>query len=265
VEDEIALAARSDVRVLITGERGVGKEWVTRLIHDRGRRARAPLISVYCSSVPGPSLEREIFGGPAGSAGGRPSRRGGLEAADRGTIFLSDVGDASARVQALIAHFLETGRIPVSAHGSATRPVDVRVIASTHDPLAERVGDQRFRDDLYYRLNVVHIVVPPLRERPEDIPFHMERCLTSCAGEAQVEAPEVTPEARQRLTDYAWPGNMRELRRVAEHLVRRCGDRPVRVADLPAAVRRRPAISPGRFTSPARGLARIGTGNVRNH
>ena len=247
MEEDIALAARSDARVLVTGESGVGKVNVARLIHDRGLRARSPFISVLCASAASPGLESDVLDGAA-SLDRSLSWRRRLEAADGGTVFLAGVCDANAGTQVLIVRFLETGVLPGGVGGERDRSVDVRVIASTHRMLADQVAEQRFRSDLYYRLNVVHIVVPPLRDRQEDVVFLMNHFLGKLAGEQGVPTPALTPDARQRLTDYHWPGNLRELRRVAERLVRHCTDGWVGVDDLPGEV----WLHPGATTRCAR-------------
>ena len=170
IEQEIACASSSDAKVLITGESGVGKEIVARMIHQRSRRAHTPLVTINCSGVPDTLLESELFGHVRGSfTDAYRDRRGWIEQAQGGTIFLDEIGEMSLRMQALLLRFLENGEIqPVGADRVASI-VDVRVIAATNRNLLAQMAGKTFREDLYYRLNVVHVKIPPLRERKEDI------------------------------------------------------------------------------------------------
>src|SRR6188768_3321 len=196
VEDEVDHAARSDAKVLITGESGVGKEIVARLIHERSARSRGPLITINCAGFPDSLLESELFGHVKGSfTDAHRDKRGWLEAANGGTIFLDEVGEMSLRMQALLLRFLETGEIQqVGADRQGAR-VDVRVICATHRDLRQRVRDGTFREDLFYRLNVVHIHILPIRERREDVRDLLQHFLIHFAEHHSVVAPVPTPEA----------------------------------------------------------------------
>src|SRR5207342_3961369 len=170
IEQEILCTSSSDAKVLITGESGVGKEIVARSIHQRSRRSHLPLVTINCSGVPDSLLESELFGHVRGSfTDAYRDRRGWLEQADGGTIFLDEVGEMSLRMQALLLRFLENGEIQRVGSERYQTTVDVRVISATNRDLLERTKEGEFREDLYYRLNVVHFVVPPLRERRDDI------------------------------------------------------------------------------------------------
>jgi transcriptional regulator with PAS, ATPase and Fis domain len=239
VEEEVDHAARSDAKVLITGESGVGKEIVAHLIHERSNRSRGPLITINCAGFPDSLLESELFGHLKGSfTDAHRDKRGWLEAAHGGTIFMDEVGEMSLRMQALLLRFLETGEIQRVGSDRRLPPLDVRVITATHRRLIDRIADKTFREDLYYRLNVVHIEVPPLRDRPEDIAVLLNHFLTMFAETHTSSVPDVSPEALKALVAYRWPGNVRELRNVAERLVLRCRDGVVDVGTLPQEVLR---------------------------
>ncbi len=246
VEREISVAAGCGAKVLITGESGVGKELVARLIHERGRRSTAPFVPINCAGLPDTLLESELFGHVRGSfTGAYRDKRGHLEMAHKGTIFMDEVGEMSLRMQAMLLRFLETGEIQRVGADRVMPPLDVRVIAATHRDLVARVADQSFREDLYYRLNVVHIEVPPLRDRREDISCLMRYFLDVFSNLHRLPTPEVTPEALQRLLTYDWPGNVRELKNVAERMVVGGGRGRVDVGTLP------PEIGHERRTMPA--------------
>ena len=239
VEEEIDHAARSDAKVLITGESGVGKEIVARLIHERSNRGRGPLVTINCAGFPDSLLESELFGHTKGAfTDAHRDKRGWLEAAHGGTIFMDEVGEMSLRMQALLLRFLETGEIQRVGSDRRLPPLDVRVITATHRRLLDRVADKTFREDLYYRLNVVHIEVPPLRQRSEDVPVLLHHFLSTFSQTHGSPLPELTPEALGALVAYPWPGNVRELRNIAERLVLRSRDGVVDLATLPAEVTR---------------------------
>ena len=239
VEDEIEHAARCDAKVLITGESGVGKEIVARLIHGRSTRSRGPLVTINCAGIPDSLLESELFGHVKGSfTDAHRDKRGWLESANGGTIFMDEVGEMSLRMQASLLRFLETGEIQRVGSDRKLPPVDVRVITATHRRLLENITEKTFREDLYYRLNVVHIEVPPLRNRREDIPVLLNHFLHTFAETYQIAAPEVTPEAADYLGGYQWPGNVRELRNVAERLILKARDGHITVDMLPAEITR---------------------------
>jgi DNA-binding NtrC family response regulator len=224
VEEEIEYAARSGAKVLITGESGVGKEVVARLIHSRGSRRAAPLVPINCAGIPDSLLESELFGHVKGSfTDAHRDKAGLLERAHAGTVFMDEIGEMSLRMQALLLRFLETGEIQRVGSDRHVPNLDVRVIAATHRRLIHLVAEKSFREDLYYRLNVIHIEVPPLRERREDIIILLNYFLASFGEAYNIPRPELGLEAVKRFTEYNWPGNVRELRNVAERLILRCG------------------------------------------
>src|SRR5688572_11019185 len=237
VEEEIHHASRSDAKVLITGESGVGKEIVARLIHTRSSRVNGPLVTINCAGFPDSLLETELFGHVKGSfTDAHRDKRGWLESAHGGTIFMDEVGEMSLRMQALLLRFLETGEIQRVGSDRRLPSLDVRVITATHRRLIDRIADKTFREDLYYRLNVVHIEVPPLRDRREDVFVLLTHFLRIFSEAHRVPVPEVTAAALARLTSYAWPGNVRELRNVSERLVLRCRNGRIDVDMLPSEV-----------------------------
>jgi len=239
VEDEIDHAARCDAKVLITGESGVGKEIVARLIHGRSPRSRGPLVTINCAGIPDSLLESELFGHVKGSfTDAHRDKRGWLESAHGGTIFMDEVGEMSLRMQASLLRFLETGEIQRVGSDRKLPPVDVRVVTATHRRLVEHIADKTFREDLYYRLNVVHIEVPPLRDRRDDIPVLLNHFLHGFSDTYHINLPDVTPEASEYLAGYYWPGNVRELRNVAERLVLRAKDGRIDVDALPTEITR---------------------------
>lgn len=176
LQDEIGYAARCDAKVLITGESGAGKEIVARQIHNCSNRRRSPLVTVNCAALTESLLETELFGHVRGSfTGAYRDRAGVLEQAHRGTVFMDEIGETTPRMQGLLLRFLETGEIQrVGSDEPIQTRVDVRVIAATNRVLLESVAAKTFREDLYYRLNVIHLQVPPLRERQEDIPLLLD-------------------------------------------------------------------------------------------
>ena len=234
---EIADAARSDAKVLITGESGVGKEVVARLIHADSARGRGPLVTLNCAGVPDSLLESELFGHVRGSfTGAYCDRSGHLELAQGGTIFLDEIGEMSLRMQALLLRFLENGEI--QRVGGETQParVDVRVIAATNRDIPEQIALGAFRLDLYYRVNVIHLRVPPLRERREDVPLLLHHFMKGYAERYNVEVPVVDDTVLQPFLEYDWPGNVRELKNVAERLTLRWRAGTVGFADVPAEI-----------------------------
>ena len=241
VDAEIGFASRSDAKVLITGESGVGKEVVARLIHERSRRSLLPLVTINCAGVPDSLLESELFGHVKGSfTDAHRDRIGLLELADGGTVFLDEVGEMSLRMQALLLRFLENGEIQrVGADRPDTR-INVRVIAATNRHPLDRIASRDFREDLYYRLNVIQIRVPPLRMRREDIPAFIAHFIRSHAERHRTMQPQIAADALDALVAYDWPGNVRELRNVTERLIVRASGGVVTLADLPAALHTRP-------------------------
>jgi len=217
---EIAGAARTHAKVLIVGETGVGKEVVARRIHAQSARRDAPFLAVNCSGIAETLLESELFGHTRGSFTGADRDTAGLlRQANRGTLFLDELEEMSARMQAVLLRFTETGEIqPVGAERPAGR-VDVRLITATNRDLAAQIAAGAFRQDLYYRLNVIQIVVPPLRDRADDIVPLVRYYLERAGAAYRLAAPDLTPDAAQLLVAYSWPGNVRELKNITERLV----------------------------------------------
>jgi transcriptional regulator with PAS, ATPase and Fis domain len=233
LQEDIELAARSDAKVLITGESGTGKEVTARLIHANSHRRARPMVAINCAGIPETLLESELFGHERGSFTGAVRDRGGLlEAGHRGTAFLDEVGEMTLRMQGTLLRFLETGEIQRVGSDRRQAPIDVRIIAATNRNLLDRVGANEFRLDLYYRLNVIHLTAPPLRERPEDIPALLERFIQQYSRAYSMEPPQFSAEAVQAFCAYEWPGNVRELKNVAERLVITRAGRRIGAADL---------------------------------
>jgi transcriptional regulator with PAS, ATPase and Fis domain len=255
LQEEIFYAARCDAKVLITGESGAGKEIVARLIHASSPRSRSALVTVNCAALSETLLETELFGHVRGSfTGAYRDRLGAFEQAHRGTVFMDEVGETSPRMQGLLLRFLETGEIQRVGSDQIQNRVDVRVIAATNRVLLESVANKTFREDLYYRLNVIHLRVPPLRERAEDISVLLKFFLEQFSRQYQVELPTLSQEAMQTLTDHPWPGNVRELKNVVERLVVRNKSGEIGRDDLPLEVlRSAPAaqVVPTPVTRPA--------------
>ena len=253
--EDVTCAARSDAKVLITGESGVGKELVAGLIHQRSPRRQGPFVAVNCAGVPETLLESELFGHTRGSfTGAYRDRPGMFETAHRGSIFLDEVGEMSLRMQSLLLRFLETGEIQRVGAEVAPAPVDGRVIAATNRDLSAGISARTFREDLFYRLNVIHIRVPPLRERREDVPAILDSFLGTYAERYGVEAPRPSTEAMAHLTAYEWPGNVRELRNVAERLAVRAAGGVLGPEDLPAEITHRGEVRSDPEPPPARGV-----------
>jgi transcriptional regulator with PAS, ATPase and Fis domain len=237
IEADIECAARSDAKVLITGETGVGKEVVARLIHQRSLRSAGPLVTVNCAGLPDSLLESELFGHVRGSfTGAYRDKPGLLEMAPNGTVFLDEVGEMSMRMQVVLLRFLETGEIQrIGADRSHTR-VNVRLVTATNRDLPTQIASGAFREDLYFRLNVIRLTIPPLRERTDDIPLLIDYYLESYAGQHRVPQPEVSSAAMDVLMAHRWPGNIRELKNVIERLVLKANGQMIRPNDLPADV-----------------------------
>jgi len=236
IEREIEVAARFNVKTLLTGESGVGKNVVARLIHARGMR-RGPFVPINCAGIPESLLAQEMFGGEhVDAAGTRAEGRGRLEQAAGGTLFLDEIAEMSLRMQALVLQFLEKGEIQRVGSSRPSVVENVRVIAATNRNLFAEVAAGRFREDLYYRLNVIHIIVPPLRERTEDIGPLSDYFLDRFSISHNIARPKLSPHALARLQNYPWPGNVRELRNIVEQLIvcNRTGF--ISLVDLPPAV-----------------------------
>ncbi len=219
LREQVALAAPTNGRVLIHGENGTGKELVARSLHTLSRRAAGPFVDVNCAAIPEDLIESELFGHVRGAfTGAVQDRRGKFELADEGTIFLDEIADMSLKTQAKVLRVLQE-QVIERVGGRDGVPVDVRVVAATNKSLPEEIRAGRFRDDLFYRLNVVPITVPPLRDRREDVGPLSEHFLSIYAGEYGHRVKHIDPEALAVLRQYDWPGNVRELRNVIERVV----------------------------------------------
>ena len=219
VREEIVRAARTDATILIQGESGVGKELVAREIHLRSPRSRGPFVALNCAAIPDTLLESEIFGHEAGAfTDARIAHRGALERAHGGTLFLDEVGDLSPQAQPKLLRALEAGE-SMRVGGERSRPLDVRFVSATNHPLRAMARDGRFRLDLYYRLRVIELRVPPLRDRLDDIVVlaeHFARLALTASGRP---FEGLTEEAIPLLMSHRWPGNVRELRSVIERAI----------------------------------------------
>jgi DNA-binding NtrC family response regulator len=239
IAQEIEAAAASDVIVLIAGESGVGRRLIARTIHERSAR-RGPYLSVNCMCLQDAQLESELFGHvqDAGDGSEPYSVRGRLEAADGGTLVLQDVGYLSWRTQGRLLRYIETKE--VQRVGSLdVRTSDARIMAITHRRLMHAVTSHVFREDLFYRMNVIHIEVPALRDRSEDIPALLRYFLCTQAARQGRATIDVTPDALSCLTDYDWPGNVRELKEVSERLALTNPSERIGIDALPEAIVRR--------------------------
>jgi transcriptional regulator with PAS, ATPase and Fis domain len=226
-------AAMSPTKVLITGESGVGKDLVARHIHNHSPRKAAPFVAVNCAGLTETLLESELFGHVKGSfTGAFRDKRGKIQLAHRGTLFLDEVGEMSLRMQALLLRFLENGEIQAVGSDQAQTQVDVRVVAATNRNLMDLVAAGQFREDLYYRLCVIHLRVPPLRDRPEDVQALMKHFLARGARQLTF-----APDTMRAFLGHRWPGNVRELLNVLEQLVWLSTTGVVHVSDLPASMR----------------------------
>ena len=233
LKGELARIGRYDTKVLITGESGVGKELVADSIHRLSTRASRPMAAVNCAALSESLLESELFGHVKGAfTGAYRDKPGTLELADRGTVFLDEVGEMTLRMQGLLLRFMEVGELQKVGSDSVIKRVNVRVIAATNRDLRQRVKEGHFREDLFYRLNVLHVTVPPLRERREDVPALLEHFLATFARHHETPPPRLASDALGALIAYDWPGNVRELRNIVERLVV-SGHEFIRAEDLP--------------------------------
>jgi DNA-binding NtrC family response regulator len=252
VKHVIRMVGGRRATVLITGETGTGKELAARALHRSGPRRRGPMVAVNCSALPENLLEAELFGHVRGAfTGAVQQRMGRFEQANGGTIFLDEIGDLPLELQAKLLRVLQERTFERLGSSETTR-VDVRVVAATNCDLAERVEAGEFREDLYYRLNVVPIQMPPLRQRPGDIPLLAAHFLDKICQAEQIQAKLLSPESVARLSDYSWPGNVRQLENAMEMAIALSGDRTVLVpadfplprrSNLPAPISSTPQIS----------------------
>ncbi len=233
IMETIRKVAPANARVLIMGENGTGKEMVARALHELSPRADEPFVEVNCAAIPEELIESELFGHERGAFTGAVGRRvGKFEMADGGTLFLDEVGDMSLNAQAKVLRVLQES-VFERVGGTETMRVDVRVIAATNKDLLKASREGSFREDLFYRLNVVPITVPPLRDRGSDIPLLVDHFLGETARELGQAPRKVSRAAMERLQEYAWPGNVRELRNLVERLVILSAGTTIEVSDLP--------------------------------
>jgi two-component system, NtrC family, response regulator AtoC len=215
----VGKVAKADATVLITGESGTGKELVAEALHYNSNRRSGPIVKVSCAALPETLLEAELFGHEKGSfTGAMTQRRGRFEMADKGTIFLDEIGEMSLPTQTKLLRVLQERKIE-RIGSSLPIKVDIRIICATNKDLQRQVEQQKFRDDLYYRLNVINIHMPPLRDRKEDIPALVEHFLAKHRYSATAQPAAISEEALKRLMEYDWPGNVRELENVVERAV----------------------------------------------
>ncbi len=234
---EMKRAAGSESRILITGENGTGKELVARQIHLHSPRASAAFVEVNCAAIPDELIESELFGHMKGAfTGALADRAGRFEKADGGTLFLDEIADMSWKTQAKVLRALQEQRFE-RVGGTATIQVDVRVLAATNRDLQAEIRESRFREDLYFRLAVIPIRVPPLRERARDIPALVQHFVAALAEELGCRPKQVHPLVVERLLEYSWPGNVRELRNFIERMMIMVPAEEITTADLPEQMR----------------------------
>ncbi len=244
VKKQIAVAAPTNAWILITGENGTGKELVARTIHQMSHRADKPLIDVNCAAIPEELIESELFGHEKGAfTGATIKKRGKFEIANGGTIFLDEIGDMSLKTQAKILRILQEQKFE-RVGGTRTLTVDVRVIAASNKDLEEEIEKGTFRDDLYYRLNVIPIEVPPLRNRTDDITLLVETFLKGFHKEGCGDLRAMTPEAIKHLQEYPWPGNVRELKNLVERMAIMTESEVIDAADIPHSYKRKGPVVP---------------------
>ncbi|MDE3034576.1 MAG: sigma-54-dependent Fis family transcriptional regulator [Nitrospirota bacterium] len=237
--------AKTDVTVLITGESGTGKELLARAIHDASPRAGGSLVAINCAGIPEPLLESELFGYQKGAfTDAKTSKPGRFQSADRGTLFLDEIGEMSLGVQAKLLRVLEDHLVEPLG-GLRGIKVNIRVIGATNQDLRELIAKGRFREDLYYRLHVCQLHIPPLRERREDIPALLRSFLEASERERGVRIRHVSPEALAALQEYHWPGNVRELHNVVEWVTISCKEGEIRPEHLPAYLFDQPPAQKG--------------------
>ncbi len=233
LKKQIAVAAPTDTWILIKGENGTGKELVARTIHQLSQRASEPLITVNCAAIPEELIESELFGHEKGAfSGAATKKRGNFELANGGTIFLDEIGDMSLKTQSKILRVLQEQKFN-RVGGSRTLTVDTRVIAATNKNLEEEIEKGNFREDLYYRLNVVPIQVPALRQRIEDLSLLVETFLEEASEQNQTGKKKMTEDAIDLLSQYPWPGNVRELKNLVERLAIMVEEDVISASDLP--------------------------------
>ena len=240
LKEQIKIVAPTNGWVLITGENGTGKELVARGIHQLSLRAGKPFVEVNCAAIPEELIESELFGHEKGSfTGALTKRRGKFDLANEGTIFLDEIADMSLKTQAKILRILQEQKFE-RVGGSEMIFIDVRVIAATNRNLPEEIQKGKFREDLYYRLNVIPLLVPPLRERKNDILLLVNHFIQEFCAENHKEPKKVSPEAMELLTAYSWPGNVRELKNLVERMVIMTRGGAIEAKDVPEPIRSQP-------------------------
>ena len=245
VFDTIRQVAATRATVLIEGESGTGKELVARALHNLSNRSKAKFVAVHCAALPGNLLESELFGHERGAFTGATERRiGRFEQADGGTLFLDEIGEISPETQVKLLRLLGE-RTFERVGGNASISADVRLVAATNKHMETLVAEGKFRDDLFYRLNVVRIHMPPLRDRREDVPLMVQAFLKQSCQENDKPLRELTSDAMNRLMEYPWPGNVRELRAAVDHGVVLATGPKITLRDLPAALRQWTGEGPG--------------------
>jgi len=245
LKKQIAIAAPTNAWIMITGENGTGKELVARTIHQMSHRADKPLIDVNCAAIPDELIESELFGHEKGAfTGATNKKRGKFEVANGGTIFLDEIGDMSLKTQAKILRILQEQKFE-RVGGTRTLTVDVRVIAASNKDLEKEIQKETFRDDLFYRINVIPIEVPRLRDRTEDIPLLVETFLKGCHEEGCCNLKTITDEALEHLKAYPWPGNVRELKNLVERLGIMTESDLIGEEDIPSSYKSQGPDAPG--------------------
>ena len=250
LKQQIALAGPTNGWVLIQGESGTGKELVARAIHRTSKRNSGPFVEVNCAAIPQELIESELFGHEKGSfTGAIGMKRGKFEVADKGTIFLDEIADMSLATQAKVLRVLQ-GQEFQRVGGTRTIKVDVRVIAASNKNLADEIKKGAFREDLYYRLNVIPLNVPPLRERSDDIPRLVRHFLQEFSNEYGQKPKTIDDDALALFVRYAWPGNVRELRNIIERLLIMAPGPVIRLSDIPPPLSMDQAGQKGRERTP---------------
>ena len=244
VFDLVQKVADCDSTILLNGETGTGKGMVARAIHQNSNRRKKPFISINCGAIPENLLESELFGHVRGAfTGATSSKQGKFELADGGTILLDEIGDMSSDLQVKVLKVLEEGEFE-QVGGAKTIKVDVRIIAATHRDLSEEVQKGNFREDLYYRLYVIPMMLPSLRDRRSDIPFLISHFMAQSNQKNDRNVQEITEEALNMMMNYSWPGNVRELKNMMERLVVLKGDGSITPQDLPPELKSSPKYEP---------------------
>lgn len=244
LREQIRLVASSTASILISGENGTGKELVARAIHFQSNRSKNPFLEINCAAIPDELIESELFGHEKGAFTGAISqKKGKFDLADGGTVFLDEIGDMSLRTQAKLLRVLQERKFE-RVGGSRTIEVDVRIVAATNKLLEEEIRQGHFREDLFYRLNVIPVTVPPLRERKDDVPLLADHFISLFCRKEGRELITILPDAVELMKSYEWPGNIRELKNIIERLVIMCLGRSISVEQLPDYIRGH-EIAPG--------------------